>query len=78
EIGFEPPTDFARQNGLEVDSNGYIKVNEWMETNLEGVLAAGDCTSMWLGFRQIITSAAQGAVAARGAFTYLTEEKRKK
>jgi len=78
EIGFEPPTDFARQNGLEVDNNGYIKVNEWMQTNLEGVFAAGDCTGMWLGFRQIITSAAQGAVAARGSFTYLTEKKRKK
>ena len=78
EIGFEPPTDFARQNGLEVDNHGYIKVDEWMRTNLEGVFAAGDCTGMWLGFRQIITSAAQGAVAARGAFTYLTEKKRKK
>ena len=78
EIGFEPPTDFARQNGLEVDNNGYIKVDEWMKTNLEGVFAAGDCTGMWLGFRQVITSAAQGAVAARGSFTYLTEKKRKK
>jgi len=78
EIGFEPPTDFARQNGLEVDDYGYIKVDEWMKTNLEGVFAAGDCTGMWLGFRQVITSAAQGAVAARGSFTYLTEKKRKK
>jgi len=78
EIGFEPPTEFARQNGLEVDNNGYIKVDEWMRTNLEGVFAAGDCTGMWLGFRQVITSAAQGAVAARGSFVYLTEEKRKK
>jgi len=78
EIGFEPPTEFARQNGLEVDNNGYIKVDEWMKTNLEGVFAAGDCTGMWLGFRQVITSAAQGAVAARGSFTYLTEKKRKK
>ena len=78
EIGFDPPTEFARQNGLEVDSNGYIKVDEWMRTNLEGVFAAGDCTGMWLGFRQIITAAAQGAVAAHSAFTYLTEKKRKK
>ncbi|BFI75058.1 MULTISPECIES: thioredoxin-disulfide reductase [Sulfurisphaera] len=78
EIGFDPPTDFARQNGLEVDSHGYIKVDEWMRTNIEGVYAAGDCTGMWLGFRQIITSAAQGAVAAHSAFNYLTEKKRKK
>jgi thioredoxin reductase (NADPH) len=78
EIGFEPPTDFARANGLETDAMGYIKVDEWMRTNIRGVFAAGDCTGMWLGFRQVITSAAQGAVAAHSAFRYLNELKRKK
>jgi len=78
EIGFEPPTDFARNNGIETDEHGYIKVDEWMRTNIEGVFAAGDCTGMWLGFRQVITSAAQGAVAAHSAFTYLNQKKRKK
>lgn len=78
EIGFEPPTDFARANGLETDAMGYIKVDEWMRTNIPGVFAAGDCTGMWLGFRQVITSAAQGAVAAHSAFRYLNEMKRKK
>ncbi|MFP3197443.1 MAG: thioredoxin-disulfide reductase [Sulfolobaceae archaeon] len=78
EIGFEPPTDFARANGLETDAMGYIKVDEWMRTNIQGVFAAGDCTGMWLGFRQVITSAAQGAVAAHSAFRYLNEVKRKK
>jgi len=52
EIGFEPPMEFAKKNNLETDVNGYIKVDEWMRTNLTGVFAAGDCTSMWLGFRQ--------------------------
>ncbi|MEJ2780313.1 thioredoxin-disulfide reductase [Stygiolobus sp. CP850M] len=78
EIGFEPPTDFARANGLETDAMGYIKVDEWMRTNIQGVFAAGDCTGMWLGFRQVITSAAQGAVSAHSAFRYLNELKRKK
>jgi thioredoxin reductase (NADPH) len=78
EIGFEPPMDFARANGLETDAMGYIKVDEWMRTNIQGVFAAGDCTGMWLGFRQVITSAAQGAVAAHSAFRYLNEMKRKK
>ncbi len=78
EIGFEPPTDFARNNGIETDEHGYIKVDEWMRTNIEGVFAAGDCTGMWLGFRQVITSAAQGAVAAHSTFTYLNQKKRKK
>lgn len=77
EIGFEPPTDFARAHGIEVDNNGYIKVDEWMRTNVEGVFAAGDCTGMWLGFRQIITATAQGAVAAHAAFNYLNQRKKK-
>ena len=78
EIGFDPPTDFARNNGIEVDSNGYIKVDEWMRTNISGIFAAGDCTSMWLGFRQVITSVAQGSVAATSAYRYLTEKKGKR
>ncbi|AHC51270.1 thioredoxin reductase [Sulfolobus acidocaldarius SUSAZ] len=78
EIGFEPPTEFARAHGIEVDNNGYIKVDEWMRTNVEGVFAAGDCTGMWLGFRQIITATAQGAVAAHAAFNYLNQRKKKK
>ncbi len=75
EIGFEPPTDFARANGIETDENGYIKIDEWGRTNLPGVFAAGDCTGTWLGFRQIITAAAQGAVAAHSAFTYLNQKR---
>ncbi|ARM75109.1 thioredoxin-disulfide reductase [Acidianus manzaensis] len=75
EIGFEPPADFARANNIETDSHGYIKVDEWMRTNLPGVYAAGDCTGLWLGFRQIITATAQGAVAAHSAYTYLNEKR---
>jgi len=78
EIGFDPPTDFARNNGIETDENGYIKVDEWMRTNVSGIFAAGDCTSMWLGFRQVITAVAQGSVAATAAYRYLMEKKGKK
>lgn len=73
EIGFEPDVDFARRNGLEVDRGGYIKVDEWMRTNRPGVFAAGDCTSTWVGFRQIVTAVAQGAIAAYSASKYIRE-----
>ncbi len=73
EIGFEPDKEFADMLGLETDNEGYIKVHGFMETNVEGVFAAGDCTDMWKGFRQIITSAAHGAVAAHGAYHYITK-----
>ncbi|MEM2663030.1 MAG: FAD-dependent oxidoreductase [Metallosphaera sp.] len=70
EIGFEPPTEFAKINGLEV-------VDDWTRTNLPGVFAAGDCTNKWIGFRQVATSTAMGAVAAHSAYNYLNERKGK-
>lgn len=75
EIGFEPPVDFARKNGLETDEHGYIKVDDWMRTNLPQVFAAGDCTNKWFGFRQIITAVAQGSVAAYSVYKELSEGK---
>jgi len=78
EIGFEPPVDFARNNGIETDERGYIKVDEWMRTNVEGIFAAGDCTGLWMGFRQVITATAQGAVASHAVYSYLNEKKGKK
>ncbi len=78
EIGFEPPVEFARSNGIETDERGYIRVDEWMRTNIEGIFAAGDCTGLWLGFRQVITATAQGAVASHAVYSYLNEKKGKK
>ncbi len=74
EIGFEPPKDWFKKLGLETDERGYIKVDEWMRTNIPGIFAAGDCTNLWIGFRQIITASAMGAVAAYAAYNYLIEK----
>ena len=60
-IGYEPDnTLFAGQVSL--DDRGYIIASEDCRTNLSGVFAAGDCRTKEL--RQIITAAADGAVAA--------------
>lgn len=77
EIGFEPDLPFIKSLGLETDDYGFIKVHGYMETNIKGIFAAGDCTDLWKAFRQIITAAAQGAVAAHGAFRYIEELKLK-
>lgn len=71
EIGFEPDVEFARRLGLETDDEGYIVVNEWMETSKPGIFAAGDCTTKWKGFRQVLVAAAQGAIAARSAYEFV-------
>lgn len=74
EIGFEPPREWFERIGLETDDAGYVKVDDWMRTSIPGIFAAGDCTSVWRGFRQIVTAAAMGAVAAYSAYNYLLEK----
>ncbi|HEY4510176.1 MAG TPA: FAD-dependent oxidoreductase [Candidatus Paceibacterota bacterium] len=71
EVGFDPDRTFAEQLGLELDEKGYMKVDNMMRTNTPGVFAAGDATTHFGGFKQDITAAAMGAVAATAAYEYL-------
>lgn len=72
EIGAEPPAEFLKGIGLITTDDGYVKVNEAMETNIPGLFAAGDCTSaMPRGFKQIQIAAAHGAIAAYSAYNYI-------
>lgn len=72
EIGAEPPVEFFKKIGLETTEDGYVKVNEAMETNIPSLYAAGDCTSaMPKGFKQIQIAAAHGAIAAYSAYNYI-------
>jgi len=69
-IGHTPNSDlFAGQ--LPLDENGYLIVNNIMETSLPGVFAAGEVADP--DFRQVITSAGMGAAAAIQATRYLDE-----
>lgn len=54
---------------LALDAQGYIQADETTRTNLPGVFAVGDVRTKPL--RQIITAAADGAVAAHFAGEYL-------
>jgi len=73
EIGLEPPVEFFKKIGLEVDETGRVKVNVDRSTNLPGVFAAGDAAGgpYKYRFEQIITAAADGAMAADAAFKYI-------
>ncbi|HUM41775.1 MAG TPA: thioredoxin-disulfide reductase [Fervidobacterium sp.] len=71
QIGHVPKTDLAK--GLvNMDENGYIKVSEDMKTSEEGIFAAGDIRQGALG--QIVTAAADGAIAAESVFRYINEK----
>lgn len=68
EIGAVPNIELAKQLGLELDEKGYIKVDNLMGTNVDGVFSAGDAVNHFGAFKQDITAAATGAVAATSAY----------
>jgi len=67
-IGYSPNSQLF-EGMLEME-NGYIKTDEDMRTNLPGVFAAGDIRVKSL--RQVITAAADGAIAAVQAERYVS------
>ena len=68
QIGLVPNTDFLKGN-LELSRFGEIVVDSHGATNVPGVFAAGDATTV--PFKQIIIAAGDGAKAALSAFDYL-------
>ena len=67
-IGRSPVTA-AFGGQIALDGSGYIIAGEDTKTNIEGVFAAGDVRTKAL--RQIVTAAADGAVAAHFAEEYI-------
>ena len=68
-IGLIPRTDIFKDK-VEMD-RGYIPTDENMRTNVPGVYAVGDCRIKPL--RQVVTAAADGAIAAMHIEKFLTE-----
>ena len=67
-VGTVPKTEFLKDK-VALDETGYILTNEQMETNIPGVYAVGDARVKYL--RQVITAAADGAIAAVAVEKYL-------
>lgn len=70
-IGLLPNTKLFE--GLVDMENGYIRTDDNMHTNLPGVFAAGDLRIKSL--RQVVTAAADGAIAAMQAEHYISNLK---
>ncbi len=68
-IGRTPETAIFKEQ-LELDTYGYIMADETTKTSIDGVFAAGDVRTKTL--RQVITAAADGAVAAHFAEEYIS------
>ncbi len=69
-IGHSPNTSLFKDQ-LDMDNNGYLIVDNLMQTKVPGVYAAGEAADPH--FRQVITSAGMGAAAAIQANRFLDE-----
>jgi len=68
QIGLVPNTEFLKGT-VELSKFGEIVVDAKGHTNVSGVFAAGDCTTM--PYKQIVIAAGEGAKAALSAFDHL-------
>ena len=69
-IGLLPNSEFLSESGLEMEG-GYLVTDADMKTKYPGVFAAGDVRVKSL--RQVVTAAADGAIAAAQAERFIAE-----
>ena len=71
-VGTEPNVSYLKPDNslVEQAKGGWIVTNDRMETNVEGIFAAGDIRDKYL--RQVVTAAGDGAVAAMAAYAYIS------
>jgi thioredoxin reductase (NADPH) len=70
-VGATPQTQLVPH--VDLDEGGYIITDEKKQTSIAGLYAAGDVRAT--PFRQVITAAADGAIAAHSASQYIDELK---
>jgi alkyl hydroperoxide reductase subunit F len=68
QIGLVPNTEFLKGT-VELNKHGEIVVDAKCHTNVPGVFAAGDVTTV--PYKQIVIAAGEGSKAALSAFDYL-------
>ncbi|GAA6143828.1 alkyl hydroperoxide reductase subunit F [Hydrogenophaga sp. 5NK40-0174] len=71
QIGLVPNTEWLKGT-VELSKFGEIMVDARGETNVDGVFAAGDCTTV--PYKQIVIAAGEGAKASLSAFDYLIRQ----
>lgn len=71
-IGHDPQTDFL-DGQVKLNDQGYIITNGKMETNVPGIYAIGDVIEK--ESRQVVTAAADGALAGIWAGNYVDDVK---
>jgi alkyl hydroperoxide reductase subunit F len=72
EIGSLPSVDYLGGK-VKLNPRNEIIIDEWNMTNVPGIFAAGDVTTVI--DKQVIVAAGEGAKAALSVFTYLARQK---
>jgi len=73
EVGADPNVGLAKATSVALDNIGHIATDNMMQTNVPGLYAAGDIVAHFGHFKQDITAAAMGAVAATSAYNHFKE-----
>ena len=71
-IGYEANTDFLQNTNVKLNKRKEILVDADMQTNLDGVFAAGD--ALQKKYRQITTAVSDGTIAALSALEYIHQK----
>ncbi|MEW4449148.1 alkyl hydroperoxide reductase subunit F [Qipengyuania sp. JC766] len=69
QIGLVPNTEWLKDSGLALSEHGEIEIAKDGATNIPGIYASGDATTV--PFKQIVVAMGAGSKAALGAFDYL-------
>ena len=69
QIGLVPNTEWLRDSGVALSKYGEIEIDQNAATNVPGVFAAGDVTTV--PYKQIVIAMGEGSKAALSAFDYL-------
>ncbi len=73
EIGHLPNSGLAKKLGVSLNDKDEIITDQLSKTNIDGVFAAGDVTDM--EWKQAITGAAEGCIAAYSAYEFISSRK---
>jgi thioredoxin reductase (NADPH) len=72
ETGSIAKTDLISNLNVKLDERGYVTTDKEGKTDIHGLFAAGDITNNTL--KQIVTAAAEGAIAAHSAYKEIKQE----
>ena len=70
-VAFEQHCSIPKDLGCELTETGYIKVDAFQKTSIDGVYACGDNTNM---FRSVSAAVATGSMTGAMVVKALTEE----